>query len=214
MWLAVAKITGLRIEADTARAWSECRLRTSRPWSPRRSDSPERWWRTPMCGSRPSCGFRPNSELFFLHTTLLPDDLRIQLSRCPGCSGDRRDHRRLGGCLGGEGGKLLDTLHDVLVNGIRGPGTIDGEEPLPARVVLEQGHSIFQVHLQPVLDNSFGVLCASTAGQRAGVSVPRAGRRGGSRPAPAPRAAGPRLPDASGSPPGRPRLLPDLRHGA
>jgi len=40
-----------------------------------------------------------DSELFFLHTTLLPDDLRIQLSRRPGCSGDRRDHRRLGGCL-------------------------------------------------------------------------------------------------------------------
>jgi hypothetical protein len=39
-----------------------------------------------------------------------------------------------------QGGQLLDALDDVLLNRIRRAGTIDGEHPLAAGVVIQQRH--------------------------------------------------------------------------
>ena len=65
-----------------------------------------------------------------------------------------------------EGGKLLEAPDNFCVDGVRRLGPIDGEHPFPARVVLEQGHSVVQVHLQAVLDHGPGVVAAPAAGQQ------------------------------------------------
>jgi hypothetical protein len=62
----------------------------------------------------------------------------------------------LGPC--GEGRQFLEARDDFLVDGIRWPGPIHGEHPFPARVVLQQRHCLFQVHLQAVLDDGFGIV--------------------------------------------------------
>src|SRR6185437_9846775 len=70
----------------------------------------------------------------------------------PGPSGERRE--------------LPEARDDLLMDGVPRLGAIHSEHPFPVCVVLQQWHRPFQIYMQAMLDDLFGIVRAALPGQQ------------------------------------------------